>query len=69
VQQLMEMNYSIHFHVWTAATLLEFLVALPTQIGLPFAIEAVVRNGMETICVLRREPGSFALPGSGHASG
>lgn len=55
VRQLMEMNYSIHFHVWTAATLLEFLVALPTRFGLPFAIEAAVRNGSETICVLRRE--------------
>ncbi len=57
VQQLMEMDYSIHFHVWTSATLLEFLVALPKQFGFPFAIEAAVRNGMETICVLRREAG------------
>jgi SAM-dependent methyltransferase len=62
VQQLMELNYSIHFHVWTAATLLEFLVALPKQFGLAFAIEAAVRNGMETICVLRREAGNFAGP-------
>jgi len=58
VRQLMETNYSIHFHVWTAATLLEFLVALPTQFGLSFAIEATVRNGSETICVLRREAGN-----------
>jgi SAM-dependent methyltransferase len=57
VQQLMATNYSIHFHVWTAATLLEFLVALPTRFGLAFAIEATVRNGMETICVLRRDAG------------
>jgi SAM-dependent methyltransferase len=57
VQQLMATNYSIHFHVWTAGTLLEFLVALPKQFGLAFAIEATVRNGMETICVLRREAG------------
>ena len=56
VRQLMATNYSIHFHVWTAATLLEFLVALPKRFGLPFAIEAAVRNGSETICVLRREP-------------
>ena len=56
VRELMEMNYSIHFHVWTAATLLEFLVALPRQFDLSFAIEAAVRNDSETICVLRREP-------------
>jgi SAM-dependent methyltransferase len=55
VRELMDMNYSIHFHVWTAATLLEFLVALPKHLGLPFAIEAAVRNGPETICVLRRD--------------
>lgn len=60
VRELMEKNYSIHFHVWTAATLLEFLVALPTRFDLPFAIEAAVRNGAETICVLRREAGSSA---------
>ena len=58
VRQLMQMNYSIHFHVWTAASLLEFLVALRTQLTLPFAIEANVLNGPETICVLRREAGS-----------
>jgi predicted SAM-dependent methyltransferase len=62
VRQLMETNYSIHFHVWTAATLLEFLVALPKQFGLPLAIEAAVRNGPETICVLRREAGKSAYP-------
>jgi SAM-dependent methyltransferase len=55
VQRLMQMNYSIHFHVWTAITLLEFLFALQTQLGLAFAIEATLRNGMEIICVLRNE--------------
>jgi SAM-dependent methyltransferase len=58
VRRLMHMNYSIHFHVWTATTLVQFLFALPTQFGLPFAIEATVRNEAETICVLRREPHS-----------
>ena len=62
VHDLMEKNYSIHFHVWTAATLLEFLVALPTTFGFRFAIEAAVRNGSETICVLRREAGNSARP-------
>jgi SAM-dependent methyltransferase len=62
VRDLMQKNYSIHFHVWTAATLLEFLVALPTKFGLSFAIEAAVRNGSETICVLRREAGNSARP-------
>lgn len=60
VRELMEKTYSIHFHVWTAATLLEFLVALPDHVGVPFAIEAAVRNGAETICVLRRESGGSA---------
>jgi predicted SAM-dependent methyltransferase len=60
VRDLMEKNYSIHFHVWTATTLLEFLVALPAKFGLRFAIEATVRNGPETICVLRREASGSA---------
>jgi SAM-dependent methyltransferase len=54
VRQLMRMNYSIHFHVWTASTLLQFLFALQTELSLPFVIEAIVRNKAETICVLRR---------------
>lgn len=56
VQRLMQKNYSIHFHVRTAGTLLEFLIALQTQFGLPFAFEATMRNGDEIICVLRHEP-------------
>lgn len=56
VQRLMDEKYSIHFHVWTASTLLEFLITLQTQFGLPFAIQATMRNGIEIICVLRHEP-------------
>jgi SAM-dependent methyltransferase len=55
VRRLMDMNYCIHFHVWNAVTLMQFLSALQTQLALSFDIEAFVRNKLgETILVLRR---------------
>jgi hypothetical protein len=50
----MDMDYSIHFHVWTQAGLLELFARLVSEIGLLFEIEAVVRNWMEVIFILRK---------------
>jgi SAM-dependent methyltransferase len=44
----------IHFHVWDRTELLDFLVHLVTVHRLPFDIEVVQANGLETLLVLRR---------------
>lgn len=54
VRDLMEMNYSIHFHVWTQAGLFELFGRLQSEIGLNFEIEAAVRNAIEVIFILRK---------------
>ena len=46
-------GYSIHFHVWTQADLLELVLHCQTRLG-SFEIEAVRRVGLENIVVLRK---------------
>jgi len=55
---IVEKNYSIHFHVWTPAALLEMLVDIRRRLSFPFDIEAFVVHPqeLETILVLRRQP-------------
>jgi GT2 family glycosyltransferase/SAM-dependent methyltransferase len=53
-QELMAIDYSIHFHVWTQAEMLEFLARLKMELRFPFDVEAVLKNGMEVIAVLRK---------------
>ena len=52
VQHLINIDYSIHFHVWGAAELLEFLIALRAYVS--FEPELFLRNGPETLFVLRK---------------
>lgn len=58
VQQLIAMNYSIHFHVWTQGELLELLLVLRRRLTSAFEIEAVVlnrrRSFAESIVILRK---------------
>jgi predicted SAM-dependent methyltransferase len=54
VRRLVEMDYSIHFHVWGAAELLEFIVTVQHVVG--FEVELFLRNGFETILILRKSP-------------
>jgi predicted SAM-dependent methyltransferase len=51
-QRLMEMDYSIHFHVWEAADLMAFVVALQDHAS--FEADLFLRNGPETLMVLRK---------------
>jgi SAM-dependent methyltransferase len=51
-RRLMEMRYSIHFHVWNAADLLELVAGL--QRFASFEPELFLRNGIETILILRK---------------
>lgn len=52
VRHLVNINYSIHFHVWGAAELLEFIAALRRFVS--FELEIFLRNGPESVFVLRR---------------
>ena len=55
VRRLIEMDYSIHFHVWGAAELLELTVTIQRLIR--FEVELFLRNGMESILILRKPLG------------
>jgi predicted SAM-dependent methyltransferase len=52
LKQLLDMDYSIHYHAWDAAGLLELVATL--QRMLRFDVELFLRNGFETIVILRK---------------
>ena len=52
--ELIEDDYSIHFHVWTPDAFLEMLSHARTHLGLEIEIESIERNGHEFIVILRR---------------
>jgi GT2 family glycosyltransferase/SAM-dependent methyltransferase len=53
-QELIDFDYSIHFHVWTQAEVLELFSAMRTRFGMPFDVETIVKNGIEVIVILRK---------------
>lgn len=55
VAELMDIDYSIHYHVWTQSTLLELLTTLKGSLGLHFDMELFLKSGHEVICVLRKD--------------
>jgi len=59
VAALMEMDYSIHFHVWTQAEMIELLMAVRGRFGFDF--ELVRAHAHEVIFVLRKHPAPAAL--------
>jgi SAM-dependent methyltransferase len=52
VQHLMDIDYSIHFHVWTATELLELVETVRRVVS--FELEVFLRNGFETLLILRK---------------
>jgi SAM-dependent methyltransferase len=54
VEELLAKDYSIHYHVWTQAELLELLASLRTRLSLPLEVEALVRNEHEHIAILEK---------------
>jgi SAM-dependent methyltransferase len=52
VRHLMDIDYSIHFHVWTAKELLELIAKLHEYVQ--FELELFLRNGFETLLILRK---------------
>lgn len=54
VDELMGIDYSIHFHVWTQLEMFEFVLALNRKLGLRFDVEAFFKNGEECIFILKK---------------
>ncbi|MGB7443888.1 MAG: methyltransferase domain-containing protein [Coleofasciculaceae cyanobacterium] len=54
VKHLMEIDYSIHFHVWTQVEFLEFLLYCRNKLLFPLEIELMQKNQLEFIVVLRK---------------
>lgn len=59
-ERLLAQDYSIHYHVWTADSWLEFLLSLRPL--LDFEIEVFLRNGLETDIVLRKRSAGTSAP-------
>ncbi|HEV3480417.1 MAG TPA: methyltransferase domain-containing protein [Gaiellaceae bacterium] len=51
---LLDRGYSIHFHAWTQAELLELLRTAADELHLDFDIELMLKNRHEVIFVLRK---------------
>lgn len=58
VRELMDMDYSIHYHVWTPAAFMSFLLLLKDElaanVNLHFEIEQFFQNESEVIVILRK---------------
>ena len=65
--ELMEQDYSIHYHVWTQADVVELLLLLRQRFSIVFDVEVAVRNEHENIFVLRKEP-AFDSAATGSAA-
>jgi hypothetical protein len=50
----MAARYSIHFHVWTRRSFLDFLRWCRDSRQMPFRIERTAANRVEVIAVLRK---------------
>lgn len=54
VDELIGIDYSIHFHAWTQLEMLEFVLALNRRLGIRFDVELLFKNGEECIFILRK---------------
>lgn len=54
VSRLMDMDYSIHYHVFTPDTMMEFFLRVKKSLDYDFKYEIFFKNGTEVIIVLRR---------------
>lgn len=55
VEELISIDYSVHFHVWTQAEMLEFLAVLRSKFSVGFDLDFFLKNGEECIFILRKE--------------
>lgn len=58
--RLIEIDYSIHFHVWTPADFMEMLLYCRQSIARELEIELFRKNGMESIFILRKSDSAAA---------
>lgn len=54
IEHYMAMDYSIHYHAWTEADLMELMVALRRDLTFPFELELMARIEDECAFVLRK---------------
>jgi hypothetical protein len=54
IERLMDIDYSIHYHVWTQAEVLELLATLKKRLCFQFDVEMFFKTGNEAIVVLRK---------------
>lgn len=54
VQELLDMNYSIHHHVWTQKEMVDFFYKTAEKFSLNIEIAAMVNNVHEVIFVIRK---------------
>ncbi len=54
IKKLMDMNYSIHYHVWDINTFIEFLVQVRKVLNKTFEIKCIEFNEIEVICILEK---------------
>lgn len=54
VKQVMEINYSIHFHVWDIFTFHQFIIKAQDYLNNNFQIEHFEQNDTEIIVILRK---------------
>ncbi len=55
VEHLLEIDYSIHYHVWTQFELAEFFAFAKRRYALPFTIDVLYMKMVEVICILRKD--------------
>jgi SAM-dependent methyltransferase len=53
-EYLMNINYSIHYHVWNSDTFHDFIIQANRCLGDIFTVDEFVLNGQEAICILRK---------------
>jgi 2-polyprenyl-3-methyl-5-hydroxy-6-metoxy-1,4-benzoquinol methylase len=54
INELMRIDYSIHYHVWTQVEFIEFILAIKKILKLEFEIEMCLKNDTEFITILRK---------------
>jgi len=54
IENLMKLNYSIHFHVWDESSFRTFVDEAKSYLGNSFDVSLLIRNGSEIIAVLQK---------------
>jgi predicted SAM-dependent methyltransferase len=54
VKELIEMDYSIHYHVWDFETLIDYFLRTKRYMGDGFSLELTARNITENIVILKK---------------